>query len=208
MLHPLVAAATCVAASGLLALCSLSAHAELLASNVRIDWITPVRSTIFRSATKNVGPAVEVTCPGAYGTGDTPAFCQQIGGGPFSIDIGESSITLTSSANFWSAFSYNGFQFTFATGTPRVIGASLNTNNPSATSARIDFTEQSVSFDLQGLDPVGEPTHFYALNIQFAAPPVPVPIDSPTLLLIGGFVLLIAAKFNPSHGTTSASWPP
>jgi len=188
----------CVA---LLAWCSIPAQAQLVGSDVRIDWIYPVRPTIFKSATKVVGPGPEVTCPGSYGAGDTPAFCQEIGGGPFSIDINDSSVVLSSSANFWSAVgSYNGFRLTFASGTPRVIGVSLMSNNPAATSARVDFTANSIWFDLQGLDRVGEPAHFYTLSISFAVPPVAVPTThSMVLLILAGLVLVSAVRLTPGH---------
>jgi hypothetical protein len=185
----------------LLAWCSASAQAQLVGSDVRIDWIYPIRPTIFKSATKSVGPSSEVSCPGSYGAGDTPAFCQEIGGGPFSIDINDSSVVLSSSVNFWTAVgSYNGFRLTFASGTPRVVGVSLVSNNPAATSTRLDFTANSISFNLQGLDRVGESAHYYRLNISFAGPPVPVPtVHYMVLLILAGLVLLTAVRLSPGH---------
>src|SRR5439155_12216316 len=108
-------------------------------------------------------------CPGNYRLGDTPTLCQFLGGGPFSIDINASSITLLSSENWWSSgITYNGFRFTFPPGTPNVVGASLTTNNVLAANNRVSFTFNSVALDLRDLDHPGQPPHFYTLNVAFA----------------------------------------
>ena len=183
--------------SGLLAtaLLPLISHAQVLTSNVKIDWVYPSTGTIFATATKTATPAPEVTCPGNYGLGDTPTLCQFVGGGPFSIDINASSIVLSSSANFWSAgLTYNGFRFTFDAGIPSIVGASLTTNNGMASNNRVSFTPNSVAIDLRGLDLVGEPPHFYTLNIVFAgSPAAQVPTTGRFALGLLGVVLAALA---------------
>lgn len=171
-----------------------SSHAQLLGTSVQIDWRYPAFATVFASASKTVVAAPEINCSGSQDPGDTPAICQSIFGGPFSIDIAASSITINTAGNMFFPSAYNGFRFMFGPGTPPVLGVTLVTNNGLATNARVSSTANSVAFNLTGLDPAAAPPHFYTLNIAFGAATTEVPTMGPiAAALLTALLMLIAA---------------
>lgn len=180
-----------------------NAQAQLLGKTFRIDWLYPNESTIFKFVSKSAGAGAEVNCPGNYQPGDTSPICQFSGPGPVSIDVDASSVTINSTGNTYNTVAYNGFRFTFAPGTPRVLGASLTTNNPSAASSRVTFTDNSVAINMQGLDEAGMPLKFYTINITFAAAsPIPTlsawPLFALMLSLPLSIILICRRKYEVS----------
>jgi hypothetical protein len=172
--------------------CISTSHAQLLGTDVRVDWRFPQFGTTFASVTRTAIAGPEINCPGSQGPGDTPEICRSLFGGPFVIDLAASSVTVYTRGNSFAPSLYNGFAFTFAPGTPKISGVTLVTNNPSATSARTSSTGNSVAINLASLD-TGPTPHFYTLNITFAPAATPVPTTGPLSIVTLAALLVLAA---------------
>lgn len=155
---------------------------SLIGDTVTADYLFPNNGTVFSTENVVVGAGVEITCPGSgFGVGVCPAFSTAA-----TIDIGALSIRLDQvGGSSYSAGAFNGMSFSgldFGDGSI-VTGFALTTNLAGLDAGDISFTNNSISYNAQGLD--FPQNYFIQLDLTVSAVPEPATLALLALGLAG-----------------------
>jgi PEP-CTERM motif len=181
--------AICAAALALGAAAPALAAGDLTGKTVDVKWLfgDPAASIAERSFT--VGSGVELTCAG--GTVG-PDLCQYfLDGATIDVSATDLRLTITSGSSYWGASAFNGYLFSGLAAGGSWLGYTLDTTFAGLDASRIAFTPDSISVNMQSIQPVAG--QYFDLHLDAVAP-VPEP-ESYALLLAGlGVMGLIARR--------------
>lgn len=181
---------TLVLAVILIVLCTGGyAAADLVGSNVTVQWVFPDAGTVFKADTVLVGAGPEIVCPGLANVCDGFIDSNQ------SFDLTGNSITFSMTDTFPITFDpkpFNGFNFSgLSAGLGSLTGYLLVTDLAGLDASRVSFDADSIRINLSGL--VVDGSNYFTLELQSGAPGGPVP-EPMSLLMVGSGLFALAGS--------------